>query len=795
MLRAVTIRTNIFSNILFVVVTVAGSLLALQYHFSKTMAYEATQRGFLDAAEKITLDLRDRDRLVKTVLSELSYDNAYIDFSGVFPLKTVRRLTYTMARFKRIYAINIGNPYGDLFEVVNMAGRERLYKTYHAPPRTRWSVIYIHDTPQGRIKRFDYLDEDLKRVFGRSEPSDFDVTTRPWYTKALESGGLYRTLPYRFENLKEEGITYSKTVGASHNVVAIDLTISDLDNLLKEELFVPEAQIYLFDGNGTIIAATTKKPALDPPMLEAVRQKESGRVFTASVNGKKRFMRVTQLLEGIGKNLYLGFSVPVEAMMGPYLQKILYAFAAALLALLFAIPLILHTTARIVRPIKALMRENKKIKSRRFEAVKPVSTRIVELMQLSDSLVLMSESIRAYEESLKEMMESFIKLIAGAIDAKSPYTGGHCKRVPVIALMLAKAASASREGEFEAFRFDSDEALKEFELGAWLHDCGKITTPEYVVDKATKLETIHNRIHEIRTRFEVIWRDVEIEFYERLIAGEEKERLERWKEKEHQKLMEEFRFIAQCNLGSEFMSEEKKEKIRSIAKRKWIRHFDHMLGLSEIERERYRYVRKKEPPVEENLLADRPEHLVERYDFDEEGYTKRGFKLKVPKYLYNRGEIHNLCIEKGTLTEEERFKIEEHVIMTIRMLEQLPYPPGMEKIPEYAGTHHETMDGTGYPRKLDKERLSIPARIMAIADIFEALTASDRPYKKMKTLSEALRIMAAMVREGHLDAEIFKLFLRSGIYKEYAQKYLKPEQIDAVDIDRILNESTMKMVQ
>jgi hypothetical protein len=323
-------------------------------------------------------------------------------------------------------------------------------------------------------------------------------------------------------------------------------------------------------------------------------------------------------------------------------------------------------------------------------------------------------------------------------------------------------------------------------MGAWLHDCGKITTPEYVVDKATKLETIYNRIHEIRTRFEVIWRDIEIEYYERLIKGEDQETLQAWKEQQHRALMDDFAFIAESNVGGEFMSEEKKERIRSIAKRTWVRHFNDRSGLSDNELMRYEGVEKRPVPAVEQLLNDRLEHLVERVDFDEEAYRKQGFKLEVPQFLYNYGEIYNLCVEKGTLTDEERFKINEHVIMSIKMLEQLPYPEHMTRIPEYAGTHHETMIGTGYPRRLTKDDLSVPAGIMAIADIFEALTASDRPYKKGKTLSEAIRIMSFMKKDEHIDAEIFELFLRSGIYEEYAKHYLKPEQIDEVDIEAYL---------
>jgi plasmid stability protein len=327
-------------------------------------------------------------------------------------------------------------------------------------------------------------------------------------------------------------------------------------------------------------------------------------------------------------------------------------------------------------------------------------------------------------------------------------------------------------------------------MGAWLHDCGKITTPEFVVDKATKLETLYNRIHEVRMRFEVLWRDLEITYLRRLMEGEERETLQAWLESERRRLQEDFAFVAECNLGSEAMDPARKARLKEIARRTWMRHFDDRLGLSDVELRRYAESPPRPLPVEEPLLADRPEHIEERTGFDEEAYRKKGFKLEVPRHLYNRGELYNLGVERGTLTPEERFKIEEHVIMTIEMLEQLPYPEGMERIPEYAGTHHETLDGTGYPRRLDASSLSIPARIMAIADIFEALTASDRPYKKSKTLSESLRIMAKMVAEGRLDAELFTLFIRRKIYLRYARAHLGPGQIDEVDEEKILQLAT-----
>ena len=789
MFRKITIRTNILTNFLIVVGLVAASLFGLQYYFSQKMALDATHKTFQQIAEKITLHIQDSDRLSKEMLyhTEL-YPGIADTISEELPIETISRYAHNMQHNNNIYAIYVGHANGDFFEVVNMHSSTELHRVFNAPKNTRWMVIKIYNAPQGRIRSFDYLDEALALIASRNESSAYVANVRPWFTQATQSDKAIRSDPYLFSNLGQKGITFSKTIGDTGAVLAIDFTLPKLNALLQRQSFAPTSRIYMFGRDGSIIASSiSDEEQINEPLSNALKEGKTDRLFSFDEDGKQVFAMVTTLSTELGANTYLGFSVHADVMLRPYLEKILYSLGTALLVLLLSIPMILFTTSRIVKPIRELMVQNEKIKARHFDEVGPVKTNIIELAGLSDSLVSMSESIRAYQEAQKELMDSFIKLIADAIDAKSPYTGGHCKRVPVIAMMLAEKADEMKEGTFKDFSFKSKEEWEEFEMGAWLHDCGKITTPEYVVDKATKLETIYNRIHEIRTRFEVIWRDIEIAYYERLIKGEDQETLQGWKEKQHRALMDDFAFIAESNIGGEFMSEEKKERIRSIAKRTWVRHFDDRSGLSDNELMRYEGVEKRPVPAVEQLLNDRPEHLIEPVHFDVESYRKQGFKLEVPEHLYNYGEIYNLCIEKGTLTDEERFKINEHVIMSIKMLEQLPYPEHMTRIPEYAGKHHESMIGTGYPRRLTKDDLSVPARIMAIADIFEALTASDRPYKKGKTLSEAIKIMSFMKKDEHIDAELFELFLRSGVYKTHAKRYLKPEQIDEVDVEAYLS--------
>ncbi len=388
----------------------------------------------------------------------------------------------------------------------------------------------------------------------------------------------------------------------------------------------------------------------------------------------------------------------------------------------------------------------------------------------------------------KELFDSFVRLIAGAIDTKSPYTGGHCQRVPVIAGMLADAASSDTTPALENFNLSEDERYELF-VASWLHDCGKVTTPEYVVDKATKLETIYNRIHEIRTRFEILWRDADIDYYKGIAeAPENRQQLEEEREKQRQQLQDDFAFVAESNVGGELMAPEQVERLHEVGSRIWQRNFDHRLGISSDEAAQLDMEAELTFPISETLLADKEEHILPHLD-DGNPYGENPWKfvMPVPECRYNLGELYNLSIAKGTLTTEERYKINDHIVQTIIMLNNLPFPKEIKRVPEWAGNHHEKLDGSGYPRCLTADQLTIPERIMAVADIFEALTAADRPYKPPKSLSTCIKIMSFMRNDGHICPDLFELLLKSGVYREYAEKYMQPEQVDEVDIAAYLN--------
>lgn len=393
---------------------------------------------------------------------------------------------------------------------------------------------------------------------------------------------------------------------------------------------------------------------------------------------------------------------------------------------------------------------------------------------------------RQLVEAQQRLLDAMIKLLADAIDAKSPYTGGHCERVPQLAQMLLDQAVAADSGPFASFSMTEAERY-EFRVAAWLHDCGKVTSPEYVVDKATKLETLYNRIHEVRMRFEVLWRDAELAYWQGLASGADQQVLKAALQRSQAELQDDFAFVAQANIGGEFMQDTDIQRLQVIGKRRWLRHFDNRLGISRDEAERLVGVPQPALPTEEPLLADRPEHCVPWGTrtppvVKDDPRNIWGFDMHLPGHASNYGELYNLSIRRGTLTDEERFKINEHIVQTIIMLSALPLPRHLKRVPDIAGNHHEKMNGSGYPRRLGGQDLGIAERVMAIADIFEALTAADRPYKPPKTLSESVKILVAMAREGHVDGQLLQLFLSSGVYRQYAERFLRTEQIDEVDV-------------
>jgi len=678
-------------------------------------------------------------------------------------------------------------PYGVLTKrgVPPVSRIEQLYGKRVAIPEG-WSILgfirqhfpQIHVVAVDGVQGMFSAVRNGKVYAGLDNAAEIQYTAREFFYKDVKVDQ-----PLQFDSVTAPtGLCY---IVRSDRGAVVSLINHALDQVTPAQKDVLKNRWLLTSAKSRHLSSTVPYPELVAMAANPSRQNSLQQV---ALNDRQQFVFVTPL-GGVGKSTaYFSIITPVANVLAPAYAEVKKGMWFTLGIWLLILPLAYWLASLIVTPVKLLALEEEKIRDKKYGELRPVVSHIDEIDDLAASQSAMAKAIQRHAEEQEALMDAFIKLIAEAIDEKSPYTGAHCARVPELALMLAHKAEDSSDAPFDRFRFEGEGQWREFRIGAWLHDCGKITTPEYIVDKGTKLETIYNRIHEIRTRFEVLWRDVEIEYWEKRCAEPESEST--WRtERDHKQtvLQEQFAFVASCNVGGESMQDEHVARLEQLAKITWQRHFDDRLGLSPVELKRLDEVGASTTslPATEHLLADKAWHIEPRTR--DQVYPERfGIKMDVPKLRYNRGELYNLKIGRGTLTAEDRFKINEHIISTIRMLDALPLPEELSRVPRYASTHHETLDGRGYPRRLTAKDLSIPERIMVLADIFEALTAADRPYKKAKSLSVAIDIMYQMVEEQHIDRDVFELFLRSGTYLDYARQYLKEAQIDDVDIHKYL---------
>lgn len=1036
-----SIRFTVVSVFALATALTAALAIGLQYYFGQSLAKDAARNLYTLASRSVASEIRGiGDKNVNVI--ELLADNPALG-SGKDEALQVKVFAGVMEKNPLYYGVYLGHGDGSFFELINLDASEMARKSLRALPTDRWLLIRVQAEDEERQRHFSYYDDSFTLRLERSEPTDFDVRSRSWYTRAMASDAAQGSDPYLFAQLGQAGQTVSKRLGDSDTVIGIDMTLNSVSNFLSSQTVAEFGEIFLYNEDGEIIASSAvaagssdglpvprfamssaekafvaSQPILRvsnemnwPPFdytlrgeprgysvdvirligemtglqfqfvnglswgeltssfkageldllqsvipttgnagwgltstsyakvpyalattavhsdlvslermrgktlaipvdwsvipvvrehfpditiievastLEALRkvldgdvdaamdnevilrhvashyflkglvyhsglgfggaeapdtlrivaqssnpqllqlinkaiaaigvtqrdylvkqwldfeagskQAEAGRVpsevlvsmasdpslldqlIETTSGGQTYFVYGTRMDSNDERPLYFGVRVPEIAIVGPYMEKVKLSIWITAGFLFLLLPFSWVFATPIVRPIRQLALENDKVRDRLYDEVQQVTSNIKELDELSESMVEMVGAIRAHEKAQRELMDSFIQLIAQAIDDKSAYTGGHCERVPVLAMMLAQEASASESSVFTSFKLDSDDQWREYKIAAWLHDCGKITTPEHIVDKGSKLETIYNRIHEVRMRFEVLHRDAEIDYWKLLAANpEQREVLTQELNQRKASLQDDFKFVANCNVGGEFLDPEKQERLRSIGGKIWQRYFDDRLGLSPVEELRLQGGAES-LPASEKLLDDKPTHIIERTrstDYPPE----MGIDMEIPENLYNQGEIYNLSISRGTLTAEDRFKINEHMISTIKMLGSLPFPPELQNVPRYASTHHETMRGDGYPRKLPGDQLSIPERILALADIFEALTASDRPYKKAKPVSVAVGILHKMMLDNHVDKDCFELFLRSGVYVKYAKEYLDPQQIDRVDVE------------
>ncbi len=330
-------------------------------------------------------------------------------------------------------------------------------------------------------------------------------------------------------------------------------------------------------------------------------------------------------------------------------------------------------------------------------------------------------------KGLESLILQFVSSIAQAIDRKSKYTGAHIQRVGVISKELVNVIQNDKK-IFPNKTFSQDE-IQEIRLAALMHDFGKIITPEFIMDKSTKLEAVIDGISVVEERCNLI---INIVKKDKEIAELKNEPL-----KKFDKIVKEIEifkvFINIMNSGAEFMSDEFVQELEEIYK---FRYFSN--------------------DTEYRILTD--------------------------------DEYEKLSVRKGTLTKDEIGKMQEHAQTSYNILSSLTFPKKYKNIPIYASLHHEKLNGKGYPFHYTAEQIPFPARIIAIADIFEALTATDRPYKKGKTIMETLTILAKMASNNEIDSSILDVLIDSNYIFEYFEKFFNVKyKKEDVDIDAIKN--------
>ncbi len=361
------------------------------------------------------------------------------------------------------------------------------------------------------------------------------------------------------------------------------------------------------------------------------------------------------------------------------------------------------------------------------------SNDVETLVRSFASLGAISLTNTALVQEMEQLFSAFARTIAKAIDEKSPHTGGHCRRVPALTLMLAEEIHKESRGPLADFTM-TDADRHEIDIAGWLHDCGKIATPDHIIEKSKKLQTIFDRIEFVNAKFEIVAKDIEIAYQSKIINALQKgntievQQLKTSMDRELKQLKLDRSFIQKVNVGGEYLSDQDIESIDQVSK---------------------------------------------SYQLAIEG---------VATSVLNENEVENLKIRRGTLTDAEKEIMKNHMVITMDILETLPFPKHLQNVTEYALGHHETMDGKGYPRGLTKEQMSVPARLMALADIFEALSAADRPYKSAKPVSECLKIMGSLVENNHLDSDIFAIFVESRVYEKYIREFASTDQLDPFDI-------------
>lgn len=807
-------RISIATLVIALVITLSAAMLWVSYSESSRGAVKSAQDLFDAISGKL---IEQTNGLLSSVAA---LTNSGARFAGMYdppgPRGTDPRLLEFMTRSldqnPQIYSVAACYQTGAFVQVIACRSSTVILEAHQSPENTAYIIRTVLVKNGNYILQDTFKDQDMQ-FLSVHEETDQEIVLNymDHFSRDFIQQELHYTSPSLLPTVNLPGITCVKSNDNMEAIFSVAITLANFDTFLWNQEISPFGSAFLFDFDQTLLAHP-REPVVSVirkgneediwflileqstrPEVRAVgllfQEQQTGALGKSqimAIEGEPFLIRLS-VLENHGFSSILSVLAPIQDFTGHIKDMQQRVLLLSLFVLVLGVLAAYQLAQRVSRSLANLVSQANQVQRFDFSEPPLLKSKFIEVHALIQSFTLMRETIRnrtnkliSAQEDLQKLMDSFIKVIAGAIDAKSPYTGRHCSRVPVLAELLAREAVDANHGSMAGFQFKNKEEWREFMIAAWLHDCGKVTTPEYVADKATKLETIHNRIHEVRMRFEILSRDLEIASLQAIQKqpGKKKELLKILKNEQNQ-LQEEFALVARCNQGGESMTDEDQAGIRLLAKRSWKRRFNDSLGLSSEEEQRWKIAYPNGSPLEQYLLTDKPEHVIPHENTSTRQTSRTSeFLMERPQHRCNFGELHNLLINKGTLTSEERYLIKEHIIHTVLMLDRLPFPDNLARVPEYAGAHHETLDGSGYPYGLSGEQISIPARILAISDIFEALTATDRPYKPAMTACQAFTIMEKMVRNGRIDHDLFVLFRDHGVWQRYGEQYLQPSQID-----------------
>jgi len=785
-----SIRFTLITTFIFICLLVTTVAIALQYYVSQSTAQKSALALYETKVLLASNNIRQTDQIANRYSILLSRFNKLIINQQLHP-NALQLFATVMTENPSYNSIYLGFENGSLQQLIHLNKTQNdlsLAKVESA----KWLLISTVEQENKKIRQYSYFDGAFNMVSQYQKESNENITTLPWYkdAKILTSN---KSNVFSLTNSASLGQTYSIKVPNTQTVLAIDVTLNSLSNNLKnisgnnQKPFLDE--VYLYNGTGQLLGSNrsipqadgnSKLPLIPYPILAELAQHKTNlnKLNEVIINDNSYYAYITEVDDKTVTNSYLAILVAKETLLLPSIKTSIQIAAICLVLLLI---LSWYFSSPLTNTLKKLLNEVKKTKKQDYKKIPLVMGRVTELKELNSLMVEMSQSIEAYQTQQKQMTRLFIKQIAQAIDDKSPYTFGHANRGPELGLMLAKA---SLKSDLPVFEQANEDMLNEFSSNAWSHHYGKLTKAQQIVSKGTKLEANYNRIHEIRMRFEVLWRDAEITYFKESRSNPEQNKpLKEALIKQQLQLMRDFGVVAKANLGDTKMTEQELLRLHKIGEQTWLRYFDDRLGLSSIEKLNLAG-KKSKLPAQEMLLSDKKEHIIKRNNIIQ---MDSGIKIEVADHLYNFGELYNLSIPQGTLTVEDKFEINQNIISTINLLKKLPTAHKQVTKINDLSTYHPALKCVVYPFEQGDEAFSITQSILLITDIFEMLTSIKEPQQQVESLSTAIDVLHQLAVDQVIDINLFNLFLSSGIYIKYAHKFLHETQIDDIDISKYLN--------